>query len=166
MPLAARATTRLAMLALALLFVACGGGGTPSAESPPPSDGPVPDLGANASLNGYRLFPADNAWNQRVDQQPVDPSSDVFLASIGADDPIHPDFGADWNGGPFGIPYVVVASGQPYVDIAFTYGPESDPGPYPIPPDAPIEGGADATGDRHLLVLDRDNDYLYECFDG
>jgi hypothetical protein len=41
---------------------------------------------------------------------------------------------------------------------------ESDPGPYPIPPNAPIEGGPNGSGDRHVLVLDRDNRMLYELF--
>ena len=60
---------------------------------------------------------------------------------------IHPDFGANWNGGPFGIPYVVVPGTQPKVNIGpITYADESDPGPYPIPADAPIEGGSQSTG--------------------
>ena len=76
----------------------------------------------------------------------MDPSSDVLIASIGAATTLHADFGADWNGGPFGIPYVVVAGTQPRVPMAFEYADESDPGPYPFPADAPIEGGAAAAG--------------------
>jgi hypothetical protein len=94
----------------------------------------------------------------------VDPNSDVLIASIGAGEHLHPDFGADWNGGPFGIPYVVVGAGQPRVPVAFDYDDESDAGPYPIPPDAPIEGGPLSTGDRHILVFDRDALRLYETW--
>jgi hypothetical protein len=78
---------------------------------------------------------------------------------------LHPDFGANWDGGPFGIPYVVVPGTQPKVPVTFDYADESDPGPYPIPANAPIEGGANATGDRHVLVVDRDHRTLYELFD-
>ena len=70
-----------------------------------------------------------------------------------------------WNGAPNGIPYVVVGAAQPKVPVSFYYADESDPGPYPIPPDAPIEGGPNASGDRHVLVLDADNLLLYELFD-
>ena len=125
-----------------------------------------PDLGSNTSLHGYRPFPDDNAWNTPVDKLPVDAKSQTFIKSIGADKPLHPDFGAPYEGAPLGIPYVVVAGTQPKVSLSFEYADESDPGPYPIPPDAPIEGGAKAAadGDRHVLVLDRDNEKLYEIF--
>jgi hypothetical protein len=100
----------------------------------------------------------------RVDDLPVDPLSDVIVDSIGRGEPLHPDFGADWDGGPFGIPYVVVEGTQARVPVEFEYEDESDPGPYPIPPDAPIEGGEDSDGDRHVLVVDRDAWRLYETF--
>jgi hypothetical protein len=77
---------------------------------------------------------------------------------------LHPDFGTVYNGAPSGIPYVVVAGTQPKVPIRFEYPGESDPGPYPVPPDAPIEGGPQSKGDRHVLVVDRDNGKLYELF--
>lgn len=124
----------------------------------------TPALGPDARLAGRRLLPDHNPWNQRVATAQVDPRSDELIASIGLDDNLHPDFGADGNGGPFGIPYVVVAGMQPRVPVSFTYASESDPGPYPIPPGAPIEGGPDASGDRHVLVLDRDAWMLYELF--
>ncbi|MEZ0368640.1 MAG: hypothetical protein ACAI44_06055 [Candidatus Sericytochromatia bacterium] len=93
------------------------------------------------------------------------PNSATLISSIGLDTHFHPDWGANWNGGPFGIPYVVVSGSQTKVPITFTdYGDESDPGPYPVPQNAPIEGGANADGDRHILVLDRDNWKLYELF--
>ncbi|MBM2810796.1 MAG: outer membrane protein [Chloroflexi bacterium] len=123
-------------------------------------------LGGNASLGGRRPFPDDNPWNLDVSQAPMDPDSASLLASIGLDTGLHPDFGTVWNGAPNGIPYVVVTSDQPVVPIsAFDYADESDAGPYPIPPDAPIEGGPNSSGDRHVLVIDRDNWQLYELYD-
>lgn len=78
---------------------------------------------------------------------------------------LHPDFGTVWQGAPIGIPYVVVPGELPRVSVTFEYADESDPGPYPIPPDAPIEGGPGGTGDRHVIVIDRDAWKLYELFD-
>src|ERR1044072_5766509 len=127
-------------------------------------DKAVPDLGPNSNLHGYRPFPADSPWNTPIDKSPVDPHSATFIKSIGADKPLHPDFGAPYEGAPIGIPYIVVPGTQPGVELTFEYAEESDPGPYPIPPDAPIEGGAEAEGDRHILVIDRDNEKLYEVF--
>jgi hypothetical protein len=136
-----------------------------SAVASPPTPGSgVPELGAGADLRGYRFFPADNPWNQPIDAAPVDPASDQLIGSIGSARTLHPDFGADWNGGPFGIPYVVVSRDQPRVPVSFRWADESDPGPYPIPPDAPVEGGVSGDGDRHILVLDRDAHRLYELF--
>ncbi|NDD31576.1 MAG: hypothetical protein EB084_25275, partial [Proteobacteria bacterium] len=118
-------------------------------------------VGANAGLEGWRPFPDDNPWNQRVDGLAVDPRSDDIIRRIGANAPLHADFGASWDGGPFGIPYVVVPSGQPRVPVVFNeYGDESDPGPYPIPPDAPVEKGSD----RHVLVVDPSHQKLYELY--
>ena len=127
--------------------------------------GAQPDLGAGASLNGKRVFPADNAWNQDISNSPVDPNSDNLVASMGLGTSLHPDFGTVWNGAPNGIPYVVVSGSQTKVTITFNaYGDESDPGPYPVPPNAPVEGGAGGTGDRHVIVIDRDNWKLYELY--
>jgi hypothetical protein len=125
----------------------------------------VPDLGPNASLHGKQVFPANDPWNTPVDKLSVDPNSANLIASIGLNTGLHPDFGANWNGGPFGIPYVVVAGNQKKVPMTFDYASESDPGPYPYPANAPIEGGASSTGDRHVLVVDRDNWKLYESWD-
>jgi len=130
-----------------------------------PGTAPAPDLGPGASLHGKRLFPPDNPWNQDISNSPVDPNSANLIRSIGLDDRLHPDFGTVWNGAPNGIPYIVVAGTQPLVPISFrSYGGESDPGPYPVPRDAPIEGGPDSKGDRHVLVIDRDHWKLYEMF--
>ncbi|MGV8910352.1 MAG: hypothetical protein ACOH1Y_15325 [Propionicimonas sp.] len=117
-------------------------------------------LGKGASLHGKRVFPSDNPWNTPVDTQPVDPNSAALIASIGANTTLHPDFGANWNGGPFGIPYVVVKGKQRKVKVTFTYAGESDKGKYPVPKAAPVEKGSD----RHVIVLDRDHWKLYELF--
>jgi len=121
-------------------------------------------LGANVSLKGRRPFPEDNPWNRDISQAPVDPNSAAIVESIGLAKSLHPDFGTVWQGAPSGIPYVVVDSRQPRVPVRFEYADESDPGPYPIPPDAPIEGGPAAKGDRHVLVIERDAWKLYETF--
>jgi hypothetical protein len=116
------------------------------------------------SLAGVTIFPASDPWNQDVSRDPVDPSSDSIIASIGAEGSLHPDFGTVYDGKPIGIPYVVVGRTQPGVRVEFEYRDESDGGLYPIPPDAPIEGGPQSDGDRHVLVIDRDNGMLYELF--
>ena len=123
-------------------------------------------LGINASLNGFIPFPADNLWNQNIASAPVDPNSDAYINFIGATTPLHPDFGSGlYDGSNIGIPYIVV-SGQPLVNITYTaYGSESDPGPMPVPANAPIEGYPNpGSGDRHVLVLDSDNCWLYELW--
>jgi len=110
------------------------------------------------------ILPADNPWNTDISAYPLHPDSDNFIQSIGADGYLHPDFGTEWDGAPIGMPFVIVPGDQPKVDIEFGYADESDPGPYPIPDDAPIEGGPDSDGDRHVLVLDQDNCLLYETW--
>lgn len=121
-------------------------------------------LGPNASLGGRRVFPADNPWNTDISREPVDPRSDILIAGIGLAKGLHPEFGTVYQGAPNGIPYVVVPGNQPRVPVKFRYVEDSDPGPYPVPPDAPIEGGPQGKGDRHVLVIDRDNWKLYELF--
>ncbi|MHC4917690.1 MAG: hypothetical protein ACYTGB_19620 [Planctomycetota bacterium] len=110
------------------------------------------------------IFPHDNPWNRDVSQLPVHPKSADYIKSIGLEKGLHPDFGTVWRGAPNGIPYVVVGEGQKRVPVKFQYADESDPGPYPIPPDAPIEGGPKSKGDRHILVLDFHARKLYELF--
>jgi hypothetical protein len=125
------------------------------------------NLGSGASLNGFLPFPADNAWNQDVSSAPVDPNSSAIISFIGESTPLHPDFGSGlYAGQSIGIPYIV-ESGAPFVTINYTaYFSESDPGPMPVPRNAPIEGyPAPGDGDRHVLVLDRDNCWLYELYD-
>ena len=137
------------------------------------SGGPQPSacsgmtLGQGGSLNGFVPFPADNLWNQDISSAPVDPNSDALINFIGASVPVHPDFGSGlYNGQSMGIPYIVVGAQQGFVNIIFTaYGDESDPGPMPVPANAPIEGyPAPGNGDRHVLVLDNSNCWLYELY--
>ncbi|WP_306553296.1 hypothetical protein [Acidovorax sp.] len=174
----------LAIASFGALVAACGGGGGDAAPVSPPPGSPVPGapaptpppgghvygdvrgatLGVGAPLNGAVPFPAGNDWNADISGLPIDPNSDNLIASIGLTRGLFPDFGAGlWEGAPIGIPYVVVAGNQPRVAVQFTdYGDESDAGPYPIPPNAPIEGGPSSAGDRHVIVIDRDNNRLYE----
>ena len=119
-------------------------------------------LGLDADLGGFRLFSASDPWNQDISQMPVDPNSATYVNSMGATATSHADFGTVWNGAPNGMPYVVVSGTQSLVPVSFTYSSESDPGPYPVPADAPIEGGTSSTGDRHVIVIDRDHLKLYE----
>ncbi len=122
--------------------------------------------GQGASLNGFVPFSSASLWNQTIASATVDPNSTAIINKIGASVGLHPDFGAGlYAGQSIGIPYDVV-SNQALVKIRFNaYGSESDPGPMPIPADAPIEGyPKPGSGDRHVLVLDRDNCWLYELY--
>jgi hypothetical protein len=125
-----------------------------------------PAVAGGPSLAGCPVFPADNAWNQRVDRLPVARNSATLIRSIGLGSGVHADFGSGtWDGGPIGIPYVVVDGTQRRVPIRFDYADESDRGPYPIPPHAPIEGGRQSQGDRHVLIVDKTACKLYELYD-
>jgi len=116
-------------------------------------------------VGGCPLFLADNIWNTEIDALPADANSSAYISAIGSSTGLHPDFGSgSWDGGPIGIPYNIVPGTQEKVAITFTYADESDPGPYPIPPDALIEGGSGSAGDRHVLVLDKDACILYETW--
>ncbi len=111
------------------------------------------------------IFPADNPWNERVDHLPVAADSARYIAAIGLDAPVHPDFGTVWDGAPNGIPYMVVSGSTPKVPVSFLYASESDRGPYPIPRNVPIEGGPNGTGDRHVIVVDSATCTDYELYD-
>lgn len=140
---------KLSRFVLLLLLITCFG--TAAAAAP--------------SLGGCPVLPSDSIWNTPVDTLPVDANSASYVATIGATRGVHADFGSGlWEGAPIGIPYVIVPGTQPKVSVTFDYDDESDPGPYPVPPDAPIEGGPGSDGDRHVLVLDRDNCILYELY--
>jgi hypothetical protein len=101
-----------------------------------------------------------------VSTLPVHGQSGAYVNRIGAGEQVHPDFMAGtWQGQPIGMPYAVVPQDQPLVPITFRYQNESDPGPYPIPPDVPIEEGADSTGDRHIIIVRSGDCLLHEVFD-
>ncbi len=133
-----RAPRRSAGLSLTLCLLsalfACTDG---EPTEPDGGAGGMPGLGVGASLEGWRLFPDDNPWNTDVSQAPVDPASAALIEACGVRG-LHPDFGAVWQGVPNGIPYVVVDGHQKRVPVSFSYDDESDPGPYPIPADAPV----------------------------
>jgi hypothetical protein len=147
------------ILAVALLV-----GALFTAPAPAQDQAPQVGLGANVGLNGRRLLPPDSPWHKDISNERVDRNSARILARVGLEKPLRADFGPVWEGTPMGIQYVVVPGTQPRVPVTFKYADQSDPGPYPIPPDAPVEGGPNSKGDRHLLVLDRDNWRLWEMF--
>ncbi len=119
----------------------------------------------SADLSGIKIFPADNYWHWDISKFPVHPNSANLVASAGNSTSLHPDFGSMLDDVPFGIPYILVDKSQPKVPVNFTlYGDESDPGPYPIPLNAPIEGGNPNSGDRHVLAVDKDANMLYELY--
>jgi hypothetical protein len=120
---------------------------------------------AAQTIGSCPVFPANNVWNARIDALPVHANSAAYVNSIGATRTGHADFGAGlYNGAPIGIPYITVPGSQPKVGITFQYASESDPGPYPVPSNAPIEGGSGSTGDRHVLVIDQTACVLYELY--
>jgi hypothetical protein len=134
--------------------------------------GPYPELGK------CRLFPAppeslpasapslptQSAWAQDISKAPRAPRSAAIVSYIDAHggDHLHPDFGSPRA---YGFPYSVVGAGQPKLPIHYTaYGDESDPGPFPVPARAPIEGGNGSDGDRHVLAVDASECKLYELY--
>lgn len=118
------------------------------------------------TIGGCPTLPADNIWNVPVDQLPVAANSTAYVNAIGAGSKAHADFGQGlWDGGPIGIPFVIVPLNQPPVPINYqAYGNESDPGPFPVPTAAPIEGGQNSDGDRHVLVVRQGECKLYELY--
>lgn len=154
---------------------------SPSGSTPvsaPPSTSSVPSpttvhttsptavvVGAT-DLGGCQVAPADSIWRTPVDQLPVTARSAAYVASIGASSHVHADFGSGiWDGGPIGIPVTVIPSGTPNSSVSFDYPDESDKGPYPIPANALIEGGAQARGDRHVIAVDEAHCRDYELYD-
>ncbi|MPZ99712.1 MAG: hypothetical protein GEU80_10325 [Dehalococcoidia bacterium] len=111
-------------------------------------------------IGGCPVFPSDNPWNTDISSYPVHANSDGYIGYItglGGNQRPHADFGENPD---YGIPYVVVPEGQARVPVSFDYDDESDPGPYPIPANAPVESG----GDRHVLVVEQGDCRLYELF--
>ncbi len=131
---------------------------TPVATSPDPVGAFQPSAGGPV-LGGCQVFPSNNPWNENVSKLPVDPNSNAYISRINSFRQfLHPDFGSNPS---YGIPYTVVPKSQPFVPITFNaYGDESDPGPYPVPLNAPVESGSD----HHVLVLNSGNCHLYEMY--
>lgn len=112
------------------------------------------------------MFPATSHWHAKVAGLPILANSSAIVSTVGASAGLKADFGSGlWDGGPIGIPYVVVPGTQPKVRVTFGYDDESDPGPYPVPAKPPIEGGASSDGDRHVLIVDKGACKLYELYD-
>jgi hypothetical protein len=130
----------------------------PKIPAPPVPPAPMPPADAFAGspvIGGCPILPKDNPWNTDVSSYPVDTSHD-YIGALGSM-VLWPDFGGN---GEYGIPYVSVPFTQPLVPVGFEEPDESDPGPYPIPPDAPVEGG----GDRHVLTLRQGDCRLFELY--
>ena len=128
-------------------------------------DGAQVKLGPNADLGGRRLLPDDSPWHKDISKDPVDPNSARILARIGLDKPLASPISArNGRAPPWASSTSSSRKNQKKVPVTFTDADESDAGPYPIPPDAPIEGGPKGDGDRHILVLDRDSWKLWELF--
>jgi len=122
----------------------------------------VISTGQTASLNGFVPFTGSNLWNTDISSAPVDPNSSTIITNWVGSVNMHPDWGNDPT---YGIPYVVVDGTQSLVNVNLgAYPDESDPGPMPVPANAPVEGGSSSTGDRHVLVLDNGNCFLYELY--
>ena len=133
---------------------------TPSRPSAAPADAATPATASVATLGGCPVFPADSPWNTSISSASRHPDSDAILANIDAHGPseLHADFGSSHE---WGIPFVVAPATQPPVPVRFTeYPDECDPGPYPIPPDAPVEFG----NDHHVLVLQSGACRLFELY--
>ncbi len=113
------------------------------------------------------MFPADNVWNTNISKLPVDSHSAAWMRSMDSSSTyLHPDFGPNTGGYPYGIPFTVVTSKHKTVKIKFQYASESYRGRYPFGPDTPIEGGKNAGGDRHAIMVNATTCTLYELFAG
>jgi hypothetical protein len=158
-------TAGVAVLVGALAFGSAAGAAVTTIDRPAtvsetadriPAKGPI--------VGGCPVFPSDNAWNLDISQASLHPDSAAIIATIqrNGGTRLHPDFGENPE---YGIPFVVVPGDQPLAPITYTaFGDESDPGPFPIPADAPVEGGNGSTGDRHVVVLRADSCDLFELY--
>jgi hypothetical protein len=151
--------TAIRGLAAVFVGVTCGCIGTSnvaSQQAPPPS-------GHGPTIAGCPVFPRDNVWNTPIDKVKLDPHSTDYVATIGADRPLHADFGTSPNSG---IPITIITSHVKYIKVSFDYSDQSDLGNYPIPPNALIEGGpnASADSDRHIIMVDKDRCMLMELY--
>jgi hypothetical protein len=122
----------------------------------------VMTVGQTSSLGGFVPFSSSSLWNTDISSAPLDPNSSTIIINWLGSVNLHPDWGTDPT---YGIPYIVVNGSQPLVKVNLgAYPDESDPGPMPVPPNAPVEGGSSSTGDRHVLVLNNANCFLYELY--
>jgi len=162
---------KAAFFTLLLLFFICIVSCSKKQNNAPAKTGSTTNT-CNAQISDVEnisIFPADNSWNQDISAAAVDPYNTQIIAALGTSH-LKADFGSGlYNGVPIGIPFDVVCGSQPKVTVTFRanaydgdYGSESDPGPYPIPLNAPIEGNGQ--GDSHVLVIDKDNKILYELY--
>lgn len=167
-----------ALVALAIFLTACNGVSNSAGNSGGNGGGPgggtgggtggsnlacnVMSTGQTASLNGFVPFSSSSLWNTDISSAPVDPNSNSIISNWVGSVNVHPDWGNDPT---YGIPYVVVDGTQSLVNVNLqAYGDESDPGPMPVPASAPVEGESSSSGDRHVLVLDNGNCFLYELY--
>jgi hypothetical protein len=166
----------------AAVFGACGGGDSSSTSSGQGDDGGTSSGsgssssgsgssggssgGSSPTYGGCAIFPADNPWNTRIDDTskfPVHPQWTTYMGTMNVTKHLHPDWG-DWSTDHYGIPWQVVPQSQAGVPVTFQYADQSDPGPYPIPPDAKVEGGANSGGDMHVLVVQSGACLLFETW--
>ena len=112
-------------------------------------------------------FPPDNVWNTPISGLPIDPRSATWLAHMAAGSTfLHPDYGPAGGGArPYGISWQITRPHPAFVRIHFRYASQSDRVPYPFSARTPIEGGSNATGDRHALMVDPASCVLYELYD-
>src|SRR4051794_31132655 len=142
------------LAALAVATTACPAGAPAAPGQPDPTAGYCP------------MMPADSYWHADVRNLPTNARSTGWVNSLGRTSRFHTDFGSGtWQGAPIGFPYSVVGGAQAKVPISFYYPEDSDAGPYPLPWDAPVEGGQSSTGDRHVLTVDSSTCKLYEVYD-
>jgi hypothetical protein len=146
----------------ALLAVSAAGGASPA--RPAVGEAAVSAAGTLPGTN-CPAFPADNVWNTPITGLPVSTDSPTWLAAMDASSTfLHPDYGPSGTKTPYGIPWQIVSPSQPLMPIKFQYASQSDKGPYPFSSSTPIEGGTNATGDRHAIMVNPSTCMLYELW--
>jgi hypothetical protein len=161
----------LTALLFVLIFLSCKKQSSVTDINNSPVKPPPPGTcsATKTDAENIAIFPADNSWNQDVSSALTDPYSSQILANYSSAG-VKADFGSGlWDGAPIGIPFTVVCGSQKKIAVTFrantyddNYGDESDPGPYPIPLNTPIEGNGQ--GDSHVIAVDKDNGILYELY--
>ncbi len=146
-----------------LFLISCKKTTAPNHPDLPDDPTLIPCTSSKADAENIQIFPADNPWNKDISASPTDPYNSQIISALSSYT-IKADFGSGlWEGAPIGIPYIVVCGNEPKIPIHYTdYGDESDPGPYPIPLNAPVEGNGN--GDSHVIAVDKENGKLYELF--